>query len=300
MQIYRLLEIVYILLEQKSATAKELSQRFGVSQRTIYRDIDVLSVTGIPVYTEKGKGGGISLLPEFVLDKSLISEQEQNEILSALQAFSGMKAAETEGALKKVSAIFNKSSANWLQVDFSPWGVAANNFFNGLKTAVLERRIVEFDYYSTYYEKTRRRIEPVQLWFKSKAWYVKGFCLKQQDMRLFKLTRLKNLKVTDKHFHRRELLEDRTEPAAGKQQDHDVLIKLKIEPEMAYRVFDEFDESMVEKQQDGSLIVSAAWRQDDWVNGFILSFGEYIEVLEPEHIRETIREKLKKMQKKYL
>jgi len=300
MQIYRLLEIVYILLEQKSATARELSQRFGVSQRTIYRDIDVLSVTGIPVYTEKGKGGGISLLPEFVLDKSLINEQEQNEILSALQAFSGMKACETEGALKKVSAIFNKSSANWLQVDFSPWSIAANNFFNNLKTAILERRVVEFDYYSANYEKTRRRIEPVQLWFKSKAWYVKGFCLKQQDMRLFKLTRIKNLMVTDKHFHSRELLEDRTEPVAGKQQDHGVLIKLKIEPEMAYRVFDEFDENMVEKQQDGSLIVSATWPQDDWVCGFVLSFGEYIEVLEPEHIRETIREKLKKMQKKYL
>ncbi|MDR1839612.1 MAG: YafY family transcriptional regulator [Treponema sp.] len=300
MQIYRLLEIVYILLEKKAVTAKKLSQRFDVSQRTIYRDIDILSAAGIPVYTEKGKGGGISLLPEFILDKSLISEQEQNEILSALQAFSGMKAAKTDRALKKVSAIFNKSSANWLQVDFSPWSVAANDFFSDLKTAILERRIVEFDYYSAYYEKTRRRVEPVQLWFKSKAWYLKGFCLKQQDMRLFKLTRLKNLMVTDKHFNGREMLEDHTETAAGKQQNHSVFIKLKIEAEMTYRVFDEFDENMVEKQQDGSLIVSAAWPQDDWVYGFVLSFGEYIEVLEPEHIRETIRKKLIKMQKKYL
>jgi len=67
MQIERLLEMVYILLEQKTITAKQLSKQFKVSQRTIYRDIDTLSLAGIPIYTEKGKGGGIALLPEFIL-----------------------------------------------------------------------------------------------------------------------------------------------------------------------------------------------------------------------------------------
>jgi len=299
MQIHRLLEIVYILLEQKVVTAKELSERFDVSPRTIYRDIDILSAAGIPVYTSKGKGGGTSLLPEFVLNKALISEQEQNEILAALQAFSSMKAADTDTALKKVSAIFNKNTANWLQVDFSSWNASANDFFNSLKTAILERRVVEFDYYNSSFEKTHRNIEPVQLWFKSKSWYVKGFCLKQQGIRLFKLTRLKNLKITDTHFPVREMLEDYSEPDAEKHHNQGIRIKLKIEPEMAYRVFDEFAESMIEQQQDGSLIVSATWQEDNWVHGFILSFGEFIEVLEPTHLRETIREKVKKMQKKF-
>ena len=70
MQQNRLFGIIYILLCQKSITARELSERFEVSQRTIYRDIDILSLAGIPIYTEKGKGGGISLLPDFVLDLS--------------------------------------------------------------------------------------------------------------------------------------------------------------------------------------------------------------------------------------
>ena len=78
MQINRLFEIVYILLNKKTITARELSEHFEVSMRTIYRDIDTLSGAGIPIYTSKGKGGGISLLDNFVLKKSMLSEQEQD------------------------------------------------------------------------------------------------------------------------------------------------------------------------------------------------------------------------------
>ena len=62
MQINRLFEIVYILIEQKQTTAKNLAQHFEVSQRTIYRDIEILSGAGIPIYSSKGKSGGISIL----------------------------------------------------------------------------------------------------------------------------------------------------------------------------------------------------------------------------------------------
>ena len=175
MQMNRLFEIIYILLNKKIATAKELAEHFGVSQRTIYRDVDTLSLAGIPVYTEKGKGGGISLLPDYVLNKSILSEQEQNEILSALQGLSSVKTAETDQVLKKLSAIFNKNTIRWLEVDFSDWSYSNGKTFNDFKTAILERRIAEFDYFSTYGEKTHRRVEPIQLWFKSKAWYIKGF-----------------------------------------------------------------------------------------------------------------------------
>ena len=87
MQTNRLFQIIYILLREGTVTAGDLAKRFEVSQRTIYRDIDTLSLAGVPVYTSKGKGGGISLLQEFVLDKSLLSETEQTAVLTALQGF---------------------------------------------------------------------------------------------------------------------------------------------------------------------------------------------------------------------
>jgi len=298
MQINRLFEIIYILLHKKSVPARELAEQFGVSTRTIYRDIDTLSSAGIPVYTEKGKGGGISLLPGFVLNKSILSEQEQNEILSALHSLSNIKTGDTDKVLNKLSSIFNKTAVNWLKVDFSGWSYE-NDFFNDFKIAITERRIAEFDYYNSYGEKTFRRVEPIQLWFKSKAWYLKGFCLIKQDVRLYKMSRIKNLAVTDEHFSERNLFDAPDNPDNCREQQN-VLIKLRIEPEMAYRVFDDFYESMVEKQPDGSFIATAMWVENNWLYDFLLSFGENAEVLEPEHIRKIIKDKAQKISERYL
>ncbi len=287
-------------MNRKAITARELAEHFGVSQRTIYRDIDALSLSGIPVYTEKGKGGGIRLLPDFVLNKSILSEEEQNEILYALQGLSSVTTAETNQVLQKLSTIFNRNTVPWLEVDFSDWSYANGQSFNDFKTAILEHRIAEFDYYSTYGEKTHRRIEPIQLWFKSKAWYIKGFCLTRQDIRLFKLSRVKKLTVTNERFTERSMSDLRPDTSPAGHRRPDVSLRLKITPEMTYRVYDEFDEDMVEKQPDGSFIISVTWPEDDWVYGTILSYGEYMEVLEPEHIRAIIKKKAQNTVRKYL
>ena len=300
MQVSRLFEIIYILLDKKIVTARELAERFDVSQRTIYRDIDTLSLAGIPVYTEKGKGGGISLLPDFVLNKSLLSETEQNEILTALQGLSSVNASETGQVLKKLSTIFNKSTVPWLEVDFTDWGYSNGHDFNSFKTAVIEKRVVTFDYYSTYGEMTRRRVEPLQLWFKSKAWYIKAFCLTRQDVRLFKLTRVRNLNMTDERFSERDLLATQPNPESDEHQRKDVTIKLKIAPEMTYRIYDGYYDEIVEKLPDGNFIVTVTMPEDNWLYGYILSFGEYIEVLEPDYVRENLRIKIEKMMNNHL
>lgn len=299
MQINRLLEIVYILLHEKTTTAQKLAERFEVSRRTIYRDIDTLSLSGIPVYTEKGKGGGIHLLPDFVLDKSILNKQEQSEILSALQGVSAVKPTETEQILNKLSAVFNRNTVNWLEVDFSDWNDSGSDIFYGFKDAIIDRHVTEFDYYSRCAEKTQRRIEPLQLWFKSKAWYVRGFCLIRQEQRLFKLTRVKNLIITDKVFEERKSPESCFETKENQKNRGIVTLKFKISPEMAHRVYDEFDECQIIRESDGSFIVKTIWQEDDWVYGTILSYGEFIEVLEPEHVRHIIKEKSKKVSEIY-
>ena len=292
MQSSRLFEIIYILLGKENVTARTLAEHFGVSMRTIYRDIDVLSLSGIPVYTEKGKGGGIFLLPNFVLNKSILNEQEQHEILSALQGLTSIKTDESGNVLKKLSAVFNKSAVNWLEVDFSDWSITNDHYFNDFKNAILKHYIVEFDYYSTTGERTFRRIEPIQIWFKSRSWYIKGFCLEKQDLRLFKLVRIKNLKVTDEIFSERDLTS--IHPVKDPNLKF-VNLKLKIAPDMAYRIYDEFDEHMIEKQADGSYIISVRLVYDNWLHGVIMSFGEFVEVLEPKYIREAIKKKARKM-----
>ena len=295
MQINRLFEIIYILLDKKRVPAIYLAERFGVSTRTIYRDLDTLSLAGVPVYSERGKGGGISLLPDYVLNKSILSEQEQNEILTALYSLSNINPDKTGQVLSKLSTLFNKPAANWLKVDFSDW--SWTSYFDDFKDAILNQQIAEFDYYNRHGEKTFRRIEPTQLWFKSRAWYIKGFCLVKQASRLYKLSRVKNLVVTNEHFTERNSLDM---PDDSNQQEQHVTLKLRIAPEMVFRAYDEFDESMLEKQPDGSLIVTVTWPEDNWVYGFILSFGEYLEVIEPEYIHKIIKDKAQKISEKYL
>ena len=71
MQTHRLFEIIYLLLDKGQMTASELANHFEVSVRTIYRDIDRLSVSGVPIYTNVGKNGGIALMDGYTLDKSI-------------------------------------------------------------------------------------------------------------------------------------------------------------------------------------------------------------------------------------
>lgn len=299
MQTSRLFEIIYILLNKKSVTAREIAEHFDVSTKTIYRDIDRLSLAGIPVYTEKGKGGGISLLPNFVLSKSILNEKEQNEILSALKGLSLMQITDTGHVLQKLSALFDKSAINWLEIDFSAWGLGDGNLFESFKTAILERRIAEFYYYSSFEEESCRRVEPIQICFKSKAWYIKCFCLARQGVRLFKLTRMKNLTITNETFEERNLPLDACAAEPAREEKQNIHMRFKIMPEMTFRVLDEFGCNIEDRQPDGSFIVSVNCPDDSWIYSFILSFGEYLEVLEPKHVREAILAKAKKISQIY-
>jgi len=299
MQISRLLELIYILLHRKSVPVRELAEQLGASRRTIYRDIEALSMAGIPIYIEKGKSGGATLLPNSALTKSVLSEQEQDEILTALHGLSNMNVSEADQVLKRLSMIFNKTATNWLQVDFSDWG-KINDCFYDFKTAILERRIAKFDYCDSKGAKTFRCVEPIQLWFKSKSWYLKGFCLTRQSIRVYKLTRVKNLIVTDNHFSERVLSDTQDNLAADNEKTQsEITIKLRIEPEMKYRLIDDFEEDEIEEQPDDSFIITLPWKEGDWVHGFVLSYGEHMEVLEPEYFREVIKDRVKKIYERY-
>lgn len=297
MQTTRLFEILYILLNKEHITAKELAARFEVSTRTIYRDIDAIGMAGVPIYTEKGKGGGIRLMSDFVINRSVLNDSEQQEVLASLQGLAQLNIVQTDTTLEKLSATFNKRATNWLEVDFSEWECDNTQLFATLKTAILERNIIEFNYLKSDGNTTHRQVEPVKLWFKSRAWYLKTFCLLRQSERIFKLTRIRNLMVTDRYFSERDiqLEQEQVDPDFLAPMTH---FKLKIEPAAAYRVFDDFGKGQL--QADGSYLVDVNWTGDEWLYGLILSYAENIEIIEPVHARERIRKKVEKINKKYL
>ncbi len=291
----RLFEILYILLQKKKVTAKELAEKFEVSTRTIYRDIEALSMANIPVYMSKGKDGGIGVLEEYVLNKSILSEEEQNQILYALQSLEKMNGQTEKDVLEKMSVIFNKKVNDWIKIDFSDWSPTKENSFQIIKSAILNKQLIEFTYYNSSSEKTLRIVEPLQIWFKDKSWYLISYCRLKKDYRFFKLTRIKEIKLLEEHFER-EIPKQNEEEKNLKN----ILLELEISKEMAFRVYDEFDTNQITKKADGNFIVKADFPENDWVYSFILSFGEYVKVLSPEYAKNIVKEKLQKTLENYL
>lgn len=298
MQIHRLLEMVYLLLDKKKVTAKELSEKFEVSERTIYRDLQTLSASGIPIYTMKGKDGGISLMDSYVLNKSLLSEKEQNEILYALQGLSAANYPNADLVLEKMRSLFQRGEEDWIDVDFTHWssGREEKKIFQKLKCAVTEKRRIKFDYYNASGEKSTRETEPHKLYFKEKAWYLYAYCLQREEFRFFRITRMENVKVTDTHFVKRlPSIEEKKENVNWKN----VSLTLRFSPAVSYRILDDFQRSCITWEPDGSLLVQATIPENEWVYGYLLSFGEHVTILEPERIRNLILEKCLATIKKY-
>lgn len=137
----RLFRIVYHLLEKRKSTAPELAEKLEVSIRTIYQDLDAISAAGIPVYAAQGKGGGIFIMQDFVLDKSLLSEQEKEQILMALQGIFATENNQSDELLIKLGGFFQSKVTNWIEVDFSEWykNTPKSDVFNRIKSAIFNR-----------------------------------------------------------------------------------------------------------------------------------------------------------------
>lgn len=291
----RLFEILYILLQRKKVTAKELAEKFEVSTRTIYRDIEALSSANIPIYMSKGKDGGIGILEEYVLNKSILSEEEQNQILFALQSLEKMNGNSEKDILLKMSTIFNKKVTDWIKIDFSNWSPSKENTFQIIKSAILNKQLIEFTYYNSTGEKNSRIVEPLQIWFKDKSWYLISYCRLKKDYRFFKLTRMKEVKLLKEHFER-EMPEQNEE----EKEIKNIILELEISKEMAFRVYDEFDNDEITKKEDGNFIVKVEFPENEWVYSFILSFGEYVKVISPEYAKNIVKQKLQNTLKNYL
>ena len=298
MKINRLLEIVTILLNREMVTAKELADRFGVSARTVYRDIDALSSAGVPVYTNKGNGGGIFLLEDYTLNKALLSKSESEGLLLALKTMGATSYPEADAIIDKIGSIFKNNQAHdWIEIDFDGWSSKANeqNKFSKIRDAIINKQVISFDYVNGNGSKSSRSAEPVKLIFNTHTWYLIAYCLLRNSHRMFRLSRIKNVQVTDKHFTKREIQECEKQCTHASQID----LKLQCDEKALNRLYDTFDGECISKNDAGSYDLSVTLPEDEWIYGYILSFGNNAEVIEPKHVRDIIKTRAKEMFAKY-
>lgn len=297
----RLFGIIYLLLTNKSMTAAQLAAYFEVSTRTIYRDIDALSECHIPVYMQKGKNGGIRLLDHYKLDKTLLSDEEQNQILFSLQGIHKLQ-IDNVSAYEKLKQIFSKQENDWFEVDFSIWGNSNRHqkSFEQLKNAIIAQHRITFNYYGSNGKYTYRKAEPCKLYFKHNAWYLYAYDMEKQAIRFFKIMRMKDIAITDELFERKSL------PAVSIKSDSpqyalkSVHLQLLIKKQQAYRVYDEFDDVSIKIDNNGDFIIDVEFPRSEWIYGFILSFGSDATVLSPKDVKDEIKTRLQKNLNNYL
>lgn len=293
----RLFMILYYLLGRGRVTARELADQFEVSVRTVYRDIDTMSSAGIPIYASQGKGGGIEIAPEYVLSQSLLTEDEKEQIMAALQGLDSTRKVYENELLAKLSVLFKRKHTNWIEVDFNNWqnDKSHEKNFHEIKSAILGKKLLSFSYFSSDEKETMREVKPARLLFKGQDWYLYAFCLLRNDFRYFKLSRIKNLEVSDATFE-----EDFEGVILKKEMRYEnlVRIKLKFAPHVAFRVYDEFS-TAITKDDQGNLYTEIELPKDYNLYHYIFSFGDGVEVLSPKEIREQIKAMIERMAQKY-
>ncbi|UQZ34746.1 transcriptional regulator [Paenibacillus sp. PK3_47] len=310
MKIDRLLSIVILLINRPLVQAKELADMFEVSVRTIYRDIESINGAGIPVVTYQGANGGIGLMEGYRLDRNLLTERELADIFTALQSISSYGGSEHTMLMEKISSVIPpsqtaafRSKTTQLVVDLSPWGLMGplEERISLLKTALMECTAVSFEYVDAEGRVSRRSVEPYTLVLKGQAWYLYGFCTERADFRLFKLLRMKDLVQEERSYVRQDLpVKDLPWTDRWSLPSNNPPAVLHFSAEGKHLAEDRFDTAELQPDGLGGYTVNVHYPEDSWLYGFLLGFGNAVEVLEPEHIRRRMGEIAAQIAAKYL
>jgi len=301
MKVDRLVSIIMILLDKKRIGAQELADRFEVSPRTVYRDIDTINMAGIPVRSTSGVGGGFEIMQEYKMDRKVFSTADLSAILMGLSSLSNMmRGDELVNALAKVKSFIPAErakdielKANQVYIDLRPWLDNTNIqlYLETLKTALQESRLLSFEYSDRFGNKTARTAEPYQLVLKGSHWYWQGYCHTRKDYRLFKLSRMSNLQIQEETFTPRDYQKpqlDFSDILASMQTD----IKIRIHESVMDRVLDYCTAEHFLPDGDEHYIVRFPFIENEYHYDILFSFGDKCECLEPPPVRAEMKRRI--------
>ncbi|ASR48096.1 YafY family protein [Paenibacillus kribbensis] len=302
MKIDRLLSIVILLLQKNRIQAKELADLYEVSIRTIYRDIEAISMAGIPVVTFQGAGGGIGLMEGYRLDRSMLTDHDIKDIVMGLQSLSSsLGGPNVSRLLHKFESIVPASEKEQFRVrttqfivDHSGWGnqAAQEGKLIKVKEAISQTHTITFTYRNAEGAITERNVEPHTLVLKGQQWFVYAYCRGREQFRLFKLSRMSNPVVTETAFTRRDLSYEVLPWNEGRMTASRAIqpFTLQFNRNSRHLAEDWFGVEALHEQEEGIYTVSVPFPEDAWAYGFILSLGPDVVVKEPAHLRDKIRE----------
>lgn len=282
MKIDRLIGIIIILLQKDKVTAPELAKRFEVSRRTINRDIEDICSAGIPVVTTQGAGGGISILDNYKIDKTILSNDELHAVLSGLKGIDSVsKTPYLANVIEKLS-----SKNNYIETDeaiiidlASHYQKPLSQKIESIKSAIQSKQIISFRYCYKKGENVRR-IEPYRLLFKWSSWYVFGYCLERNDYRLFKLNRLWNVSISEEAFTPREIPENQLQ-FDEYFKSNAFHLQARFLPSEKWRLIEEYGAHCYSVTESGELLFECDFVNYEHMRSWIFSFGDKVTILQP-------------------
>jgi predicted DNA-binding transcriptional regulator YafY len=308
MKIKRLLGIVFYLLSKNIVSSRELAEHFDVSVRTILRDMDYLSESGIPIVSEMGKDGGFGIMNSYKLDARLVDNEDLFYIMSSLESLSSTYHDERlESTIIKLRGLLSANSdivldkKEKLRFDFSSLKIKDedNTKMQMLNEAINSTKMIRFNYISFKGEKTERTVEPHMIMFKWYSWYLYSYCNLRSKFRVFRISRMKDIEMLDSHFKRKELdIEELDKTYQTRSDKVSTKTVLRFDNEMRYIIDNYFKEWEKEYKNDG-IYIHYTVPIDNWFFGMILSYGSAVEIIEPTELREELQKRIKQIEKLY-
>ena len=298
MAVDRLIGILAILLREEKVTAAQLAARLETSQRTIYRDMERLCQAGIPLRSDRGKNGGISIMEGYAMDSTLLTDADRGAILAGLRSLDSVSGtAYYKRLMEKLPQSREAAEDDCVVIDLASWyGPALAPRLAELKDACARRRLVRFTYCAPRGDSVRE-VEPHRLVFRWSSWYLYGWCRGREDWRMFKLNRMLGLEVLEEEFAPR--------PApwpvvpAGQIYPETFEAAVRFDPAARWRLIDEYGAGSFTQEADGSLLFRRGFPDKEELIRWVLSFQEQAELIEPEELREEMRDRAEKIRGKY-
>jgi predicted DNA-binding transcriptional regulator YafY len=308
MRLDRLLSITIMLINRRKVTAPDLSLHFGVSIRTIYRDIEAICSAGIPIVSCQGYEGGFCIMENYRITRQMLTYQEILSIITALKGINTtLKNRVLDDAIEKIGCMIPeekeedfKTHCEQIAFDIAPWGInkRQQEYFKLLHLGISEQKLISFTYTNNNSATTTRTIEPMTLVFKSYSWYLFGYCRTRKDFRIFKLSRMRDcLLLTERFLRKQKSFKEVLEPKTPEKEPLD--FELHFSPHVKIRVEDFFEPQQIKVNRDNTLTVKFSSAEEEWIYSWLLSFGHEVELIKPKHIRDRLLETIKKIQKKY-
>lgn len=290
MKAERLYAITVYLMNHGRTSAKELAKHFEVSARTIQRDMDSLCLAGIPVIAIAGINGGYELAQSFTLKNQIVSKKDYSYILTALQGLSSAtNNPEIFRISEKIVSHINENDVGMI-LDFSVLQEGNSRFLSRLQLAIKDKKAVRFTYTNSQNETRIHKVEPIAVIYRWYAWYLLAYCVFQGDYRTYKLLRMEDLEITKEDFSKEHgspsailARHDQTNTVAHTK------ILVKCSPGLIAKAYEYLNGRVIKDLEHGMAIMELSVVESEqlWL-GTLLSFGDNIEVLSPEHIRQKL------------